>query len=156
MVVISSLRTSGSLRQVWCGCFFIVVFLRNLFGTLVMHPRSISSCQGFRVSDIRFPDSGECINHISIIGCTNRLVKVSGISLYSTRFHLFLLVLFPDLLHFLDQLNCLLQWFPHPQTRLHLLSQVCSPLLLQRGSNVTRRSVDSPSARGSPRLASAP
>ncbi len=42
MVVISSLRTSGSRRQVWCGCFFIVVFLRNLFlDWTVVHPRTI-------------------------------------------------------------------------------------------------------------------
>ena len=28
-VVISSLRTSGNLRQVWCGCFFISISFRH-------------------------------------------------------------------------------------------------------------------------------
>ena len=100
MVDISSLRMSGSLRQVWCSYFFIVFFSRILFGTLVSHPSSISSGQGFRKGDIRFPNLVECINHITIFGCIDRLVKVSGICLDSTGLHLFLAILFEFLLFF--------------------------------------------------------
>ena len=52
------------------------------------------------MSDIRFPNLWECINHISVIGCTDTLVEVSGISIYSTGFHLSLLILFKFLLFF--------------------------------------------------------